>query len=395
MNLRTQLMQRAAVSVATLLFIVSAGAAMAAGPKPAGYEIPRVEAIAAEYPDDCRGKNVQQGLCLLGSEKPRAETKFVVRQVGASGSPPAEGETATVYEVKLNEWLALPPGFFEIFRADGTGDFHEARFAVPDGQVVTLKTATLRFDGHQGARLQLQHILAESTFSARGCQALVKVKGVEAVFPGTYHVALQRPGAGAEPITPRPAWRARPRPSDAELCRCSGFSVHLGPGEAAELSVGTFKAEHVLRQGDLPPAHVHRHHSGALALTNIGQYRHEVTHAGLVSDYRSFNGVHNPSDQAVDALVLWGPHFTFAIPMRVNTTPSCGLSLAKGGVPARSLLTHCVFDGEGRLTAFRINPRVYFGYMNVNGHSGSGAHQINDPVMVSGLAWTSNNREED
>ncbi len=81
--------------------------------------------------------------------------------------------------------------------------------------------------------------------------------------------------------------------------------------------------------------------------------------------------------------------------MRVNATASCGLSLAKGGLPERNLLTQCEFDDEGRLTAFRINPRAYFGYTNVNGQSEPGAHTINDPVLVRGLSWISNNRQGD
>lgn len=382
MNFYLSLMRRATVSVATLLLCASGSAALAAGPKSGGYEFPRIEALAALYPDDCSGKSVEQGLCLLGSVDPKLGTEFVVRQVGATGRDNALPiiETDKVYKAKLNKRLALPPGIYEIFRrADETDGFYKARFAVTAGQVFTLKTATLRFDGKG---LYLQYIMAKSPRSDRRCQTLGKSKGgkskgVEAVLPGIYYVTLQKPK------------------SNADSCSRSGFDFHLSPGEAVEMRVGTIKKEHLLEARHLTGEHTYRHHSGALALTNIGGLRHEVTSVGLVSDFKSFNGVHNPSDRAVDALVLWGPHFAFVIPMRVNATPSCGRSLAKSGVPARNLLTHCMFDDEGRLTDFQVNSRVYFGYTNVNGLSGPSAHLINDPFKVRGLAWFSNNQEED
>jgi len=237
--------------------------------------LPRVEILDASYPEDCRGNPASQGICLLGSENPKADTTFLVRQV----ITPANGDALPgPLELKLNEQLELPLGVFEIFRSDRIDEFKARRFQVTDGQVVTIKTATLELPEPMPRLLALQRFNPESKITGFGCKSLLNAKSVEAVLPGTYHVT-----------------RTSNMQKDEKECLRSGYNFLLEPGETVTLGLVKFKKKFLHRHRSLPSEHVYSHHTGAQALTNIGRARHPVTHIALAHDVVAFDSLINPS----------------------------------------------------------------------------------------------------
>jgi hypothetical protein len=83
--------------------------------------------------------------------------------------------------------------------------------------------------------------------------------------------------------------------------------------------------------------------------------------------------------------VLSGPHYHFAIPVKMNHTGSCGLSLQAAGLPSRNLMVDCKFDSNGDLTSFRVNSATYYGFDQIHGKSAVEGLTINSPFIVSNV----------
>lgn len=312
----------------------------------------------ANYPAACGGEPVATGLCLLGSTSPPATGDFIARQRLGGGHD-------VDYPVQLNVGKALPSGNYLLYRANGLDDRHETRFTVTAGQVYTLKTATLKFQDTAGHYNKLQHFQAPDGVNGEGCRAEIGNKGVQAYLPGNYIVSLV---PTLDNTTPR--------------CEHGGIAFNVMAGQGLNIHPGTLTPQ------TLSAANTYLHSSKGISLTNIDPLRHDVSQVGFLSNFRSFQNIYNPSSAAVDTLVLSGaPHFHFVIPVKMNATAACGLSLAAGGLPAHNLMTDCVFDNEGKLTRFRVNAGAYYGFDDIHGKSAVASHTINSPFIVSGVKF--------
>ena len=95
---------------------------------------------------------------------------------------------------------------------------------------------------------------------------------------------------------------------------------------------------------------------------------------------------------AADALILRGVgsvHFVIPVNIRAGMR-ECGLSMAAGGLPTHVLLTNCVFDQTGHLTAFLVNPGSYYTYNNRHGKTAVEGNYINNGINVSGVSFGGN-----
>ncbi len=340
--------------------------------------LPHLTSTTASYPETCHADSVRQGICLLGSENPRANTTFIVRQVL---TPIGGYALQEAVELKLNEWLELPSGVFEVFRSDKIDESQALRFNVDDGEQVILKTATVEFPGVMAKLLVLQPSNQQPFAQRSGCKSLWHAQAVEAFLPGSYHITqASKLHSGVVNIKTM---------KEEGKCFKSGFSFLLSPGETVQLGLVKINPERLKSRLDLSSEQVFTHHTGAQALTSIDRTSYPVTYIALVSQFRSFDPLTLPGNHSADTdvLLLWGLNTFFAIPVKIKTALSCGISLAKGEEPAHNLLTHCQFDSEGHLTDFKVNRGRYFGYSNRSGYSGPGIHTINDTVQVTGLSW--------
>jgi hypothetical protein len=216
--------------------------------------------------------------------------------------------------------------------------------------------------------IKLQHFQAENGINGKGCEAEVGNEGAQAYLPGIYSVS-----------TAPPSQVSQNTPSCA---RGDAVSFIVTGGEAVALHSGNLTPQ------TLNPANAYQHPTKALSLTNIDHLRHDVRKLGFLSNWNSFNGVHNPASTVLDALVLSGaPNFHFVVPVKMSSTAACGLSLPGGGLPPRNLMTNCVFDGNGNLTKFQVNAGQYFSFDNIHAKSAVAGHVINSPFVVSGVKF--------
>ena len=327
--------------------------------------LPLVDPFYAGYPADCGGGPVTTGLCLLASTSPTATGDFRVTYPPSGGSGTNIPRQPIDIPVLLNARLPLPPGTYLLSHANGMDDRHAMKFTVTQDQVTTIKTATLKFQDSAGKYNKLQHYQAADGVNGAGCNAEIGTKGVRAYLPGDYYVGIS---ATLDNATPK--------------CGHEGIAFNITAGQAATIRPGSRVTQ------TLPSANIYQHPTKALSLTNIDHLRHDVSKVGFLSKFKSFNGIHNPSSATVDGLVLSGaPNFHFVVPVLMNNTASCGLSIPGGGLPPRNLLTRCVFDGNGNLTRFQINAGQYFSFDNTHGKSGVAGHVINSPVLVSGVKF--------
>ncbi|WP_295428185.1 hypothetical protein [uncultured Thiodictyon sp.] len=319
----------------------------------------------ASLPADCGGPAVTTGLCLLASTKPLATGSFIAAQV-----VPGNITLGTQYPVTLNTRLDLPPGNYLLYRNTGLDSRHERPFTVTAGQLTTIKTAVIKFQDRAGSYNKLQHFQARNTVGATGCNAEIGNTGVQAYLPDNYQVTL-----------------VPTRDNSTPRCEASRFvsrvvTFNLMASQGVTLRPGTVTDQ------TLAAANSYRRASGAVSLTTIGPLRQDVSQVGFLSKFRSYQGVQNSSSAAPDALVLSGaPHFHFVIPVTMNPSASCGVSLAAGGLPRHNLMTDCVFDAAGRLTRFRVNAGAYYGLHNLAAKSAVAAVTINSPFIVGAVRF--------
>ena len=319
----------------------------------------------ASLPADCGGPPVLTGLCLLASTRPAATGNFIAAQV-----VPGNIALGTQYPVTLNTRLELPPGNYLLYRSSGLDSRHERPFTVTAGQITTIKTAAIKFQDTAGSYNKLQHFQARNTVGATGCNAEIGNTGVMAYLPDNYQVTL-----------------VPTRDNAAPRCEPSRFvsrvvTFNLMAGQGATLRPGTVTDQ------TLAAANTYRRASGAVSLTNIGPLRLDVSQVGFLPRFRAYQGIQNPSATAPDALVLSGaPHFHFIIPVTMNASASCGVSLAVGGLPRHNLMTDCAFDAAGRLTRFRVNAGAYYGLHNLAAKSAVAAVTINSPFIVGAVQF--------
>ena len=330
---------------------------------PVSHRMPQIDAEAdpTNIPTACSAE-VATGLCLLGSPELPEGNRFIVRER-------INGSQGQEQPVTLNVAKALTPGNYLLYRDTGLDQGHELRFTVQDGQVTTIRTATLRFDLLTGGLLKLQHFQARMKAEGEGCGAEIGNQSMGAYLPGNYQVKIISSVFNTSNADPK--------------CEANGVvSFNLMSGQTRRVRSGAV-ADQTLAAGNR-----YRHSSSAYSLTNINSLRHDVSQVGFLSRFTAFRGIYNPSASAVDALVLSGaPHFDFVIPVQMNPSAACGLSLAAGGLPPRHLMTECVFDSDGHLTRFRVNAGAYYGYHNIHGKSAVASHTINSPFIVSGVKF--------
>ena len=328
------------------------------------------DVMSANYPASCINKHsrkqlpIKTGFCLLGSTSPLAIGNFRVADdlIASSGNPRNLHKKS--FAVKLNTTLALPPGIYSLYHANKLDDFHSINFSVKQGEVTTLKTATMAFQNSAGQYTKLQHFQSIDASKGEGCRAEIGTRGVHAYLPGSYIVSTV---ASLKKVAPK--------------CEHQGVAFNVMAGKAVNIHLGTFTAQ------TLAATNRYQHPTKALSLTNMGNMRLDVSEIGFLSNFRSFNGIHNPSSTPGDALVLSGPHYHFAIPVKMNNTGSCGLSLQAGGLPSRNLMVDCKFDSNGDLTSFRVNSATYYGFDQIHGKSAVEGLTINSPVSVSGVKF--------
>ena len=220
--------------------------------------------------------------------------------------------------------------------------------------------------GHNPIRLQ--HFQAEDGINGKGCEAELGNEGAQAYLPSMYSVST--------------ASRGYARQNTPSCAHGNAVSFIVTGGEAVALHQGNILPQNI------STINTYQHPTKALSLTNIDHLRHDVSRVGFLSGFQSFNGIHNPSSAAVDALVLSGaPNFHFVVPVKLNNTASCGLSIPSGGLPPRNLMTNCVFDGNGNLTKFQVNAGQYFSFDNIHAKSAVAGHVINSPFVVSGIKF--------
>ena len=313
----------------------------------------------ATFPATCAGPPVATGLCLLGSTVPNTTDVFLA-QGGVKGN-----QSETEYTVNLNTLTYLPPGNYRLYRKDGLDFNHETTFSVQENQIITLKTATIKFQDSAGKYNKLQHFQTRDGINGVGCQALVGVKGTQAFLPGNYFVSTV---ATLTNSTPK--------------CEHNGTAFNIMAGTGATIRPVTVTEQ-------LPaPRNIYPSSPRGVSLTTIDPGRYDVRDIAFVSKLQRYKGIQNPTSAATDALVLnAAPYFHFAIPMTMNTTASCGISKPGGGIPPHNLLTDCVFDQDGYLTRFRVNSGSYYGFNDVSGKSGVASHTINSPFIVSGVKF--------
>ena len=334
---------------------------------PSAQTIAFADAIPANYLATCVNKHsrkqlaIKTGFCLLGSILPLATGDFRVADnlTASSGNPRKKS-----FKVNLNTTLALPPGNYSLYRANTLDDFYSINFSVKQGEVTTLETATMAFNDSAGHYNKLQHFQSVDTAKGEGCHAEIGTKGVHAYLPGSYIVSTV---ASLKKVAPK--------------CEHHGVAFNVMAGKAVNIKPGTFTAQ------TLVATNRYRHPTKAFSLTNMGSMRLDVNQIGFLSNFRSFNGIYNPSSTPSDALVLSGPHYHFAIPVKMNRTGACGLSLQAGGLPSRNLMTSCVFDSSGKLTRFQVNAATYYGFDQIAGKSAVEGLTINSPVSVSGVKF--------
>ena len=218
--------------------------------------------------------------------------------------------------------------------------------------------------------IRLQHFIDKNGINGRGCETEFGNEGAQAYLPGVYHVST---------ATHRQAKQKTPSCANGD-----SVSFVVAAGEAVALHQGS-----VLPQ-TLSAVQSYRHPTKAISLTNIDHLRHDISRVGYLKGFQSIRGIHNPSSAPVDALVLSGaPNFDFVVPVQVNPgNPTyCGLTLERGGIPPRNLMTNCVFDNTGKLTQFQVNPGQYYSFDNIHAKSAASGHVINSPFIVSGVQF--------
>lgn len=236
--------------------------------------------------------------------------------------------------------------------------------------MLTLKTAAVKFRDRAGRYNRLQHFQARATPDGQGCSAEVGNRGVGAYLPGNYQVSLVPTLDNAEP-------EFAPAGAGPEI-----VTFNLLAGQGVALRRGR------LREQTLAAGNRHRRGNGGVSLSNIGPLRSDLSEVGFLPRFQSFHGIHSPGSAVTAALVLSGaPAFHFVIPVQVDRVAECGVSLAAGGLPAHLLMTDCQFDGDGRLTDFRVNAGSYYGLHNLHGKSAIAATVVNSPVVVSGVQF--------
>ncbi len=294
----------------------------------------------------------ESGLCLLASTRFTPANQFVVYPASAAGILSGEG-----LPVPYNEFLPLAPGRYRL--ASDVGGFVMKRtLAIRADALSTVRTGTIRFD--TGSR---SYRLGYGQSEDSGCGAAIG-RATLAVLAGAYRADFAGRNNGAT--------------SD---CFGKG-TVPLVIFAGETLLAGRTK---VTRQR-LAEQHIFRHPDTVSSLASMSSFTADIQTLGYLPGWESLDGIHNSYGRRYDALVLSGiGSHRFLVPFIFRERQrECGHSLAKGGSPARVLLTDCVFHGEA-LTHFRVNPGSYYTLNNRRGHTVIEGNYLNNAILVTGV----------
>jgi hypothetical protein len=346
-------------------------APMAASAAPApGLDSVKLASFEPRYPKTCaglprRGSSGQTGLCLLASVEPRASGEFRIRPVtGPAPADPTQGQA-----VPLNAFLALAPGQYEIYATNGMDSQSPGRFTIANGQVFTLRTATLGFTRSfdQKARLprvyKLQRQQPVDGTNNGGCLADFPSRGPRAYLPGSF---LVQPPVTGMPANPQ--------------CERSGVAFNVLAGQGYRI-----RPARVAEQ-DVPANQTFVHPNRVSALTSVMPYNHGIAKFAWLSRWTTHRGLANPEVKMSSALALYGlGSITYLVPVNVRQNVKfCGKSLARGGSGAQKLLSDCTFR-NGRLTGFTVNPGAYYTYHNLYGKPAVDLLTLNSAIKVTGV----------
>lgn len=320
-----------------------------------------VRPIKANYPRTCKDVIAgMSGLCVLASTTPRVKTRFFLRGVkGTSSNQP----------VTPNAFTRLAPGEYLLNTEGDLDQLHERRIAINPGALSIVQTATLKFNSAGKRYFRLQHYQDVNGLNGRGCSATVMKRGVRAVLPGNYQVNLVNDE----------------RQSQA-ACLSGGTTLNAMAEEGQSMHVRKVAAQAI------PAENSFRHPNKVSSLASISRFGADIQQLGLLPQWRSFNGIHNPHHTAHDALVLSGVGSqNFIIPFKYRPKKGeCGISLGEAGLTAHVLLTDCTFQGR-RLTGFRVNPGSYYTLNNRHGRTAIEGNYVNNPILVSGVNFKGGN----
>ena len=236
---------------------------------------------------------------------------------------------------------------------------------LPKAGCITPVTPSPRPIHSAGNPIKLQHFQARDGINGAGCVAESGNEGVQAYLPGNYVVSLNR---SADNATPK--------------CEHGGTVFNAMAGEGHSFVPGKVTPQ------DLPDFNSFRHPNQVSALTSVGPYHHPIDKLAFLPSWKSIRGINNPSSETNDALVLSGigaVHFVFPFTLTQGQS-QCGISLAKGGLPAHVLLTDCKFSGN-TLTAFRVNSGSYYSFNSRHGKPALEGSYINNAILVSGVQF--------
>lgn len=317
------------------------------------------KSVAAQFPKNCaRTVLGMSGLCVIASTSPKPRNRFLLSAADRAGQPVGQAQPVT-----FNAFMRLQPGQYLLYSENGMDSLHEFKVTIYPGAITPMRTATVKFNGGSKAN-RLQHYQSSPGIDGRGCSATRITRGTLAVLPGNYQVTLTD----------------KPDPNPAPRCLNSGVTFNV--------LAGTALAAVARKVSDQQPSlgHGFTHPDGVSSLASISSFAADIQRLSLLPHWKSVHGIHNPHVKAYPALILSGigtRRFLFPFTWRPKKR-DCGVSLAKGGLPAKTLMTACVFQGRN-LTGFRVNPGNYYTLNNRHGKTAIEANYINNPILVSGL----------
>lgn len=314
-----------------------------------------VKSVTANYPKKCKGTIAgMSGLCVLASTAPKVKTQFFLRS--ARGAP-------AVQQVTPNAFTRLNPGEYLLYTESELDHLHERRITIGPGALGIVQTATLKFNSAGKQFFRIQHYQDANGLNGRGCSSAVMKQGVRAVLPDNYQVNLVSDAGQSQ-----------------AQCLSGGTTINVMAGQG--LSVNVRK----VAEQTIPAENSFKHPNGVSSLASISRFGADIQKLGLLPQWRSFGGIHNPHDAALDALVLSGIGTQqFIVPFKYRPKQrECGISLVQAGLSAHVLMTDCTFQGR-KLTGFRVNPGNYYTLNNRHGRTAIEGNYINNPIIVSGV----------
>lgn len=326
----------------------------------ASGHVPVLDKTNIKYPETCQGVSpLQSGLCLLTSLKSKVDNDtWLIRTKDQSMASRRFIDRA----VTPNVFQPLAPGDYLLYAKDGldSGGF-ELLFTVEAGSVKTIKTSAYKASGKGFA---IRHFKPSSGVNGAGCTMRHLDTKPSDVLPGNYLVYKTDLSQATPPCPP------------------GGVASNALAGQAQTIS-----SRKRVNQ-EIPKSNRYRHPDGISSLTSISQFRDDIHEISILSNWISYNGITSPYRTKLSALVLSGIGTrTYVIPLTIKKDKSgCGRSLAMAGLASMPVLTECKFVGD-RLSDFKVRAGgSYFTFNNRHGVTAIEGNNINNSILVKGLA---------